>query len=147
MFGDVQPIGDLVDGIFNIEDAFLIQIQDYLAVLRVVGNITIGIHFFDCEFQRLGNQIFHRRSKVDGRAHFRGFRWDKGIHYLRERADIPTEIIAASVRHPMHVTACALAGADIATVPFKVIEQMTHHPLTDAGIAKFQADYKAVFGE
>ena len=62
-------------------------------------------------------------------------------------ADIPTEIIAASVRHPMHVTACALAGADIATVPFKVIEQMTHHPLTDAGIAKFQADYKAVFGE
>ena len=61
--------------------------------------------------------------------------------------DIPTEIIAASVRHPMHVTACALAGADIATVPFKVIEQMTHHPLTDAGIAKFQADYKAVFGE
>ena len=45
------------------------------------------------------------------------------------------------------VTACALAGADIATVPFKVIEQMTHHPLTDAGIAKFQADYKAVFGE
>ena len=62
-------------------------------------------------------------------------------------ADIPTEIIAASVRHPMHVTACALAGADIATVPFKVIEQMTHHPLTDACIAKFQADYKAVFGE
>ena len=47
----------------------------------------------------------------------------------------------------MHVTACALAGADIATVPFKVIEQMTHHPLTDAGITKFQADYKAVFGE
>ena len=61
--------------------------------------------------------------------------------------DIDTEIIAASVRHPMHVTECALAGADIATVPYKVIEQMTHHPLTDAGIAKFQADYKAVFGE
>ena len=61
--------------------------------------------------------------------------------------DIDTEIIAASVRHPMHVTECALAGADIATVPYKVIEQMTHHPLTDAGIAKFQADYRAVFGE
>ena len=61
--------------------------------------------------------------------------------------DIETEIIAASVRHTMHVTECALAGADIATVPYKVIEQMTHHPLTDAGIAKFQADYKAVFGE
>ena len=62
-------------------------------------------------------------------------------------AGIDTEIIAASVRHPMHVTQCALAGADIATVPFKVLEQMTHHPLTDAGIVKFQNDYKAVFGE
>ena len=62
-------------------------------------------------------------------------------------AGIRTEIIAASVRHTMHVTDCALAGADIATVPYSVIEQMTKHPLTDAGIAKFQADYKAVFGE
>jgi transaldolase len=61
--------------------------------------------------------------------------------------NIETEIIAASVRHPMHVTDCALAGADIATVPYKVIEQMTHHPLTDAGIEKFQKDYLAVFGE
>lgn len=61
--------------------------------------------------------------------------------------NIDTEIIAASVRTPMHVTDCALAGCDIATVPYKVIEQMTKHPLTDAGIAKFQADYKAVFGE
>lgn len=61
--------------------------------------------------------------------------------------DIDTEIIAASVRTTMHVTDCALAGAHVATVPYKVIEQMTHHPLTDAGIAKFQADYKAVFGE
>jgi len=62
-------------------------------------------------------------------------------------AGIDTEIIAASVRHPMHVTECALAGADIATVPYKVLEQMTKHPLTDAGIEKFQKDYIAVFGE
>ena len=61
--------------------------------------------------------------------------------------DIDTEIIAASVRNPIHVTDCALAGADIATVPYGVIEQMTKHPLTDQGIEKFQADYKAVFGE
>ena len=61
--------------------------------------------------------------------------------------DISTEIIAASIRNPIHVTDCALAGADIATVPYAVIEQMTRHPLTDQGIAKFQADYKAVFGE
>ena len=69
------------------------------------------------------------------------------IAQIFEVAGIDTEIIAASVRNPIHVTDCALAGADIATVPYKVIEQMTHHPLTDAGIAKFQADYKAVFGE
>ena len=61
--------------------------------------------------------------------------------------DISTELIAASIRNPMHVTGRALAGADIATVPYAVIEQMTKHPLTDQGIAKFQADYKAVFGE
>ena len=61
--------------------------------------------------------------------------------------NIQTEIIAASIRHTAHVTDCALAGADIATVPYKVIEQMTHHPLTDQGIVKFQKDYEAVFGK
>lgn len=60
---------------------------------------------------------------------------------------IETEIIAASVRNPIHVIDCAKAGADIATVPYKVLEQMTKHPLTEQGIAKFQADYKSAFGE
>lgn len=76
-----------------------------------------------------------------------------GIELIEKIADIfqihelDTEIIAASVRNPIHVTDCAMAGADIATVPYSVIEQMTKHPLTEQGIAKFQADYKAVFGE
>ena len=61
--------------------------------------------------------------------------------------DIETEIIAASIRNPIHVIDCAKAGADIATVPYKVLEQMTKHPLTDQGIAKFQDDYRKVFGE
>lgn len=61
--------------------------------------------------------------------------------------EITTEIIAASVRSQLHVTGCALAGADIATVPYKVIEQMIAHPLTDAGIEKFKVDYLKVFGE
>ncbi len=60
---------------------------------------------------------------------------------------IETEIIAASIRNPVHVIDCALAGADIATVPYKVLENMTKHPLTDQGIEKFQADYRAVSGE
>ena len=61
--------------------------------------------------------------------------------------DIKTEIIAASIRSSIHITDCALAGADIATVPYSVIEQCTKHPLTTAGIEKFQQDYRAVFGE
>ena len=77
-----------------------------------------------------------------------------GIDLIQSIADIfanypeiKTEIIAASVRNPTHVTDCALAGADIATVPYNVIKQMTKHPLTDQGIEKFQKDYIAVFGE
>lgn len=61
--------------------------------------------------------------------------------------DIKTQIIAASVRHSIHVIDCAKAGADIATVPYKVLIQMTGHPLTDQGIEKFKKDYIAVFGE
>ena len=77
----------------------------------------------------------------------------RGVDLIAEIAEIfrvagiETEIIAASVRNTMHITDCALAGADIATVPYKVIEQMTHHPLTDAGLKKVQDDYRAVFGE
>ena len=76
-----------------------------------------------------------------------------GIELIQTIAEIfriyglETEIIAASVRSPIHVTDCALAGADIATVPYSVIAQMTKHPLTDQGIEKFQADYRAVFGD
>lgn len=76
-----------------------------------------------------------------------------GIDLIRKIAEIfdiydyNTEIIAASVRNTVHVTECALAGADIATVPYAVIEQMTKHPLTEQGIVKFQADYRAAFGE
>ena len=61
--------------------------------------------------------------------------------------EIETEIIAASIRNPIHVIECAKAGADIATVPYPVLEQMTKHPLTDQGIKKFQDDYRNVFGE
>ena len=61
--------------------------------------------------------------------------------------DIDTQIIAASVRNPIHVIDCALAGADIATVPYIVLMQMVKHPLTDQGIEKFKKDYIAVFGE
>ena len=69
------------------------------------------------------------------------------IVQIFENYGIETEIIAASIRNTVHVTECALAGADIATVPYAVIEQMTKHPLTDQDIVKFQQDYIKVFGE
>ena len=58
-----------------------------------------------------------------------------------------TEIIAASVRHPMHVTDAALAGAHIATVPAKLIDQMLNHPLTTQGIERFKKDWADAFGD
>ncbi len=73
-----------------------------------------------------------------------------GVELVREiRAifdihEIETEIIAASIRHPQHVTASALAGADIATIPYKVFKAMLKHPLTEIGIERFLADWEKV---
>ena len=58
--------------------------------------------------------------------------------------NIKTEIISASVRNPIHASECAMAGSDIATIPFGVLKQMTKHPLTDIGIEKFLADAKNI---
>lgn len=75
-----------------------------------------------------------------------------GIALVRELSgiyamhDLPTRIIAASIRHPQHVVEAAKAGADIATVPFAVLRQLFNHPLTDAGLEKFLADWAAVQG-
>ena len=69
----------------------------------------------------------------------------KSISKIFKTHGIWTNIIAASIRNPLHVTDCAIAGADIATVPPKVIDQMIKHPLTDIGIDKFKADYEKMF--
>ena len=72
-----------------------------------------------------------------------------GMTVVRELAevfalyDIETEVLAASIRNPLHVTQAALAGAHIATLPFKVLQQMVHHPLTDKGIVQFKKDWEA----
>jgi len=57
---------------------------------------------------------------------------------------LKTEVLAASIRHPLHCVVAAKAGAHIATVPFKVLVQMMQHPLTDVGIARFLSDWKSV---
>jgi len=72
-----------------------------------------------------------------------------GMTVIRELAEvfsiygIETEVLAASIRNPLHFTQAALAGAHVATVPFKVLQQMVHHPLTDKGIVQFKKDWEA----
>jgi transaldolase len=68
------------------------------------------------------------------------------IRQIYDNYAMTTKILAASIRHPKHLVECALAGADVATVPFPVIKQMMSHPLTDSGLKKFVEDYKKAFG-
>jgi transaldolase len=68
----------------------------------------------------------------------------RDIISIYDNYGIETEVIAASIRHPLHVVEAALAGADIATIPYKVLDLLLKHPLTDIGIEKFLADWKKV---
>jgi transaldolase len=69
---------------------------------------------------------------------------DDVLAILDNYPDLDTEVIAASIRHPLHCTQAALAGAHIATVPYAVLIQMIQHPMTDVGIKRFLADWKSV---
>ena len=64
------------------------------------------------------------------------------IRVIYDNYGYETKILAASIRHPIHVVECALAGADVATIPMKIIDQLIRHPLTDSGQEKFLADWK-----
>jgi transaldolase len=75
-----------------------------------------------------------------------GMQLIQNIRQIYDNYGYQTKILAASVRHPKHMVECALAGADVATVPFSVIKSMLNHPLTDAGLKKFLEDYKKAFG-
>jgi transaldolase len=68
------------------------------------------------------------------------------IRAIYDRYDFETKILAASLRHPRHVLESALAGADIATMPYNVLKQLFVHPLTDKGLAQFLADYEKLHG-
>jgi len=67
------------------------------------------------------------------------------IRQIYDNYGFDTKVLAASIRHPMHMVSCALAGADVATVPLNVIKQFMSHPLTDVGLAKFIKDYQKAF--
>ena len=66
------------------------------------------------------------------------------FYHLNVAEEMDTEIIVGSVRHPLHVVEAAIIGADIATIPFGVIEKLVKHPLTDIGMEKFLSDWKKV---
>lgn len=68
------------------------------------------------------------------------------IRAIYDNFGFETKVLAASIRHPMHMVQCALAGADVATVPLSVIRQLLKHPLTDVGLKKFLEDYNKAFG-
>lgn len=68
------------------------------------------------------------------------------IRTIYDNYGFETKILAASIRHPKHMLECALIGADVATVPLKVIKQLVNHPLTDKGLEQFLADYQKAFG-
>jgi transaldolase len=68
----------------------------------------------------------------------------RDIKTIYKNYGFKTQIIVASIRNPLHVVDAALIGADIATIPFLVIEQLTRHPLTDIGIQRFLADYEKI---
>ena len=82
-------------------------------------------------------------GRLDDIAHD-GMELASQILTIYDNYEYDTEVIVASVRHPGHVLEAALMGADIATIPFKVIEQLSRHPLTDKGVAQFLEDWKKV---
>lgn len=71
-----------------------------------------------------------------------GMQLIQDIVQIYDNYGFATEVLAASIRHPMHIVDCALAGADVATIPFKVIQQLVKHPLTDKGLEAFLSDWK-----
>lgn len=73
-----------------------------------------------------------------------GMKLIEDIVSIFDNYEIECEIIAASIRHPMHVVDCALSGSDIATIPYKVFNQMLNHPLTESGIERFLEDWNTV---
>ncbi|MEW5760643.1 MAG: fructose-6-phosphate aldolase [Candidatus Thermoplasmatota archaeon] len=82
-------------------------------------------------------------GRLDDISHF-GMDIIKDIATIFKNYGFKTKIIVASIRNPLHVLDAALIGADVATVPFKVIEQLTKHPLTDIGIKRFKEDWEKV---
>ena len=137
---DIRKANDMgvISGVTTNPSLIAKEGRDFNEVIREITTIVDGPISGEVKSPFLGRLDDINQSGVD---------LIEEIVTIFDNYGYDTEIIAASIRNPVHVTECALAGADIATVPYSVIEQMTKHPLTDQGIERFQKDYKAVFGE
>ena len=118
-----------------------------LGVSQVDWILHTHHHRDQCQGDQLANE---RQIPIAVPAHERSYFEEVEVFWgSRQIYDIygyETKILAASIRHTNHMLNCALAGADVATVPFNVIKGLLKHPLTDIGLEKFLADYNKAFG-
>ena len=134
----------------------VVKLPSTLEGFRAMGVVTReGIHVnqtlcFSVNQASLGAQtgasyVSPFVGRLDDEGHH-GMALVGDIVDIFDRYDIPTQVLAASIRHPLHCVEAAQVGAHIATVPFKVLMQMAHHPLTDIGAARFLEDWERASG-
>jgi len=130
----------------------VVKLPSTLEGFRAMGMVTReGISVNQTLCFSLNQAILGAQAGADYVSPFVGRLDDEGHHGMAlvgdivdvfDRYDIPTQVLAASIRHPMHCVEAAQMGAHIATMPFKVLMQMAHHPLTDIGAARFLEDWR-----
>ena len=136
----------------KIADNVVVKLPSTLEGFRAMGMVTReGISVNQTLCFSLNQAILGAQAGADYVSPFVGRLDDEGHHGMAlvgdivdvfDRYDIPTQVLAASIRHPMHCVEAAQMGAHIATMPFKVLMQMAHHPLTDIGAARFLEDWR-----
>lgn len=146
MIAEAEPLLDIADNIV----IKLPCIEDGIRACKTLSDRGVRVNMTLC-FQPLQALLAAKAgafliSPFIGRIDDVGSDGMELIQQIRQVYDnygYATKLLAASIRHPLHLTQCALLGADVATVPFKVIRQMLQHPLTDVGLARFLADWRA----
>jgi transaldolase len=119
-----------------------LEVTSALAKEKIRVNLTLCFSVNQALLGALAGAAFV--SPFVGRLDHDGMALVKDIADVFDHYRLPTQVIAASIRHPEHCLAAARAGAHIATVPYKVLMQMTQHPLTDVGIARFLSDWQGI---
>ena len=142
----VKEITEIVDGPISAEVISLEadkMVEEAIPLSKIHKNIVIKLPMC-AEGLKACKRLTAMGIKTNVTLIFSGMDLIEEIAEIFAIQDIKTEIIAASIRNPIHVTQAAAAGCDIATVPMNVIRQMIKHPLTDNGIERFLKDWETV---